>query len=48
METVEYLKVHSMQIGFLPSIIYITPYSYLRPRGLSSALMALFNKDFRI
>lgn len=46
METAEYLKVHCMKIGFLPFIIYIAPYSYLRPQGLSSSLMALFNKDF--
>lgn len=46
METAEYFKVHCMKIGFLPFIIYIAPYSYLRPQGLSSFLMALFNKDF--
>lgn len=46
METAEHLKVHCMKIGFLPFIIYIAPYSYLRPQGLSSFLMALFNKDF--
>lgn len=46
METAEYLKVHCMKIGFLPFIIYIAPYSYLRPQGLSAFLMALLNKDF--